>query len=103
MNALYPTAIAVVQFLAALVVSAYVAAAAITLVARRGDINSARLVVADGVINGLTLMVAATLLKTLQAFTWNQMLLLAVILGIRTLLRALFTWERQQIIGSRAA
>ncbi|PSH04311.1 MAG: hypothetical protein CXZ00_08125 [Acidobacteria bacterium] len=41
----------------------------------------------------LPLMVAATLLKTIHLPTWSSISSFAIVLGIRTLAKHVFTWE----------
>src|SRR6266849_5033508 len=67
--------------------------------ARSGCVPLARLRAADGVIAGLGLLTAATLLKMIELRTWTQIALFAVTLGLRTLLKRLFIWERRQILA----
>jgi len=88
----------VIQVIGALVIAGYVAGAIISLVPRR-DIARARLRVAQGVIAGLSVMVAATVLKTIALHTWRQILMLGVILTLRVLLKKLFDWERTRLLA----
>jgi uncharacterized membrane protein len=87
-----------IQLLAGVVLGIHLAAALVA-VARTGSIPRARLTAADGVITGLGLLAAATLLRTIELHTWNQIALLAVVLTLRTLLKRLFTWERSRILA----
>jgi hypothetical protein len=66
---------------------------------RTGSIPRARLIAADGVIAGLGLITAASLLRTIELHTWNQIALFTVILTLRTLLKRLFAWERNRIVA----
>lgn len=81
-----------------LLVAGYVVAGVVTLV-RTGSITQARLRVAEGAILGLSLKTAATLLKTLELHTWEQIGLFAVVFGLRTLLKQLFVWESGRLAG----
>ena len=87
-----------IQLLAALVIAVHLAAALVA-VGRTGSIPRARLTAADGVIAGLGLVTAATLLRTIELHTWNQIALFAVVLTLRTLLKRLFAWERNRILA----
>ncbi len=88
----------VIQLLAALVIAAHLAAALLTL-GRPGCIPLARLRAADGVIVGLGLLTAATLLKTIELRTWAQIGLFAVVLSLRIGLKRFFAWERSRILA----
>lgn len=90
-----------IQLLAALVIAAHLAAALLTL-ERTRCIPLARLRAADGVIAGLGLLTAATLLKTIELRTWEQIGLFAVVLSLRIGLKQFFTWERGRILAREA-
>ena len=87
-----------IQLLSAGVIAVYLAEAVVAL-ARGGGIPRARLTAADGVILGLGLITAATLLRTIELRTWDQIAHLTVILTLRTLLKRLFVWERNRILA----
>ncbi len=87
-----------VQLLAGGVIAIHLAAALVTG-ARTGSIPRARLTAADGVIAGLGLITAATLLRTIELPTWNQIALFTAVLTLRTLLKRLFAWERNRILA----
>lgn len=87
-----------IQLLAALVIVAHLAAALAGL-GRGGSVARARLTVAEGVIVGLGLITAGTLLRTLELRTWNQIAVFSAILALRTLLKRLFAWERARILA----
>lgn len=70
---------------------------ALALLFRSRSIEQARLVVADGALAGLSFKVAATLLKTMELHTWEQLFLFSITLAIRTLLKMLFTWEKARL------
>lgn len=57
----------------------------------------ARLLVAEGVIGGLGVMTAATLLRTIGLRTWHEILMFTLILFLRILLKRLFVWEKQRL------
>ena len=92
----------VIQLLAALVIAGHLARALVSL-RRTGCIPLARLHVADGVIAGLGLLTAATLLKTIELHSWTQIGLFAVILSLRIGLKRFFGWERRRILAREPA
>ncbi len=89
-----------IQLLAALVIVIHLAAALVAI-GRTGSIPRARLTAADGVIAGLGLITAATLLRTIELRTWNQIALFTVVLTLRTLLKRLCAWERNRILAGQ--
>ncbi len=95
-----PFAIPVIEMISALVISCFTLSALLSLVRGHG-IPRARLLVEDGAILGLSVKLAATLLKTLELHAWRQIALFAAILFIRTLLKRAFAWERR--LSSRRA
>ena len=86
----------IIEFIGALLIIAYMLVALIALLRTR-DVVSARLLVADGVITGLSFKLAGTLLKTIELRTWQQVLMFIAIFALRTLLKRLFTWERARL------
>ena len=86
----------IIEFIGALLIVAYMFVALLVLLRTR-DVVSARLLVADGVITGLSFKLAGTLLKTIELRTWQQMLMFIAIFALRTLLKRLFTWERVRL------
>src|SRR2546425_8466281 len=62
------------QLAGAFVITGFVAAALVTLSLGRGVLQ-ARLRVAEGVIGGLRVMTASTLLRTIGLRTWHQILI----------------------------
>ena len=91
----FHTGVLLIDLVAAVVIAGYVAAAMVKL-ARGCGVDEARLLVAEGAVLGLSFKVAATLLKTLELHTWDQILMFAAIFAMRTVLKQLFLWERQQ-------
>ena len=87
-----------IQLLAAGLIAIHLVAS-LAAQGRTGSIPRARLIAADGVIAGLGLITAASLLRTIELHTWNQIALFTVILTLRTLLKRLFAWERDRIIA----
>jgi uncharacterized membrane protein len=92
----------VIQLVAALVIAGHVARALVSL-HQTGCIPLARLHVADGVIAGLGLLTAATLLKTIELHTWAQIGLFGVVLSLRIGLKRFFGWERGRILAREPA
>jgi uncharacterized membrane protein len=90
------TWVAIIEFIGALLIVAYVVAAVISLL-RHGNITQARLLVADGASTGLSFKLAGTLLKTIELRTWQQILMFVAIFVLRTALKQLLTWERSRI------
>jgi cell division protein FtsW (lipid II flippase) len=90
-----------IQLLAGGVIAIYLAAALVA-VARTGSLARARLTAADGVIAGLGLLAAATLVRMIELHTWDQIALLTVVLTLRTLVKWLFAWERRRIIARQS-
>jgi hypothetical protein len=87
-----------IQLLAAGVITIHLVASLLVL-ARSGSIPRARLTTADGVIAALGLISAATLLRTIELYSWNQIALFTVVLTLRTLLKRLFVWEGNRILA----
>lgn len=91
-----------IDLIAALLIVAYVVAASVNLI-RGGSVTNARLIVAEGAILGLSFKLAATLLKTLELHSWNQIMMFGAILALRTILKQLFVWEKHQVQQCDAA
>lgn len=86
-----------VELLTNLVLAGYVAAALLSLL-RGADLHRARLQVADGILLALNLKVVATLLRTLELTSWNQIGLFAAVFVLRTALKRVAGWERRQLL-----
>ena len=86
------------QLVGAVVIAGFTAAALCSLSLGRG-VMRARLLVAEGVIGGLGVMTAATLLRTIGLRTWHQILMFTLILSLRILLKKLFVWEKQRLFA----
>jgi hypothetical protein len=84
------------QLAGAVVITGFVTVALVSLSLGRGVLQ-ARLLVAEGVIGGLGVMTAATLLRTIGLRTWRQILMFTLILCLRILLKKLFVWEKQRL------
>jgi len=89
------------QLASAVVITSFVAVALVSLSLGHGVIR-ARLLVAEGVIGGLGVMTAATLLRTIGLRTWRQILMFTLILFLRILLKKLFVWEKQRLFQDPA-
>jgi hypothetical protein len=89
------------QLVSAVVITGFVAAALVSLTLGRGVIR-ARLLVAEGVIGGLGVMTAATMLRTIGLRTWHQILMVTLVLFLRILLKKLFVWEKQRLFQNLA-
>jgi uncharacterized membrane protein len=93
---LFRIGVLLIDLVSAFVVAGYVATAMVRL-ARGGVVDEARLLVAEGAVLGLSFKVAATLLKTLEIHSWNQILMFAAIFAMRTVLKQLFLWEQRHV------
>jgi hypothetical protein len=89
------------QLGAAIVITGFVALALVSVTLGLGVLG-ARLLVAEGVIGGLGVMTAATLLRTIGLRTWRQTLMFTLILSLRILLKKLFVWEKRRILEDPA-
>ena len=92
----FPIWIVVIQFGAALLIAGY-AAATVVVLARSRNIDRARLLLADGVINGMSLLVAAALLRMILLESWQDIGLFAATFCLRTLLKRVFVWEEARL------
>ncbi len=86
----------IIEFIGALLICAYMLTARVVLV-RTSTIITARLLVADGAIIGLSFKLAGTLVKTIELHTWQQILMFVAIFALRIILKRLFTWERTHL------
>lgn len=89
-----------IEFTGALFIAGYAFAAMLVLATTR-DVTRARLMVIEGVLLGLSIKLAATLLRTIELHTWDQILAFASILAMRTLLKRMFVWEQSRLLRSR--
>ncbi len=60
-----------------------------------------RLLVIQGALWGLSLKTAASLLKTIEIRTWEQIAAFTAILALRTLVKRVMTWEAARLEGRR--
>ena len=91
----------VLQLASAAVITGFVAVALVSL-SLGGGVLRARRLVAEGVIGGLGVMTAASLLRTIGLRTWHQSLMFTLILFLRLLLKKLFAWEKQLLFQNSA-
>ena len=92
----------VVELASTLMIAGAVAAALLDLW-RGADLRRMRLTLADGILLALNFQVAATLLRTAELTTWNQIGLLAAVFTLRTLLKRALTREREHLRAGQAA
>lgn len=89
------------QLVSAVVITGFVIGALVSLSFGHGVLR-ARLLVAEGVIGGLGVMTAATLLRTIGLRTWQQILMFTLTLCVRILLKKLFVWQKQRLFENPA-
>jgi len=89
------------QLASAVIITGFVVVALVSL-STDGGVTRARLLVAEGVIGGLGVMTAASLLRTIGLRTWHQILMFTLILFLRILLKKLFAWEKQLLFQNSA-
>jgi len=68
--------------------------------ARGQGLAAARLLVIQGSLWGLSLKTAASLLKTIELHSWEQIGAFMAILALRTLVKRVMTWEETRLRGS---
>ena len=92
-----------IAFVAALIefggaaIIAWAVARALFVLATRGEINQARLVVIAGSLSALGYKSAATLLKAIELGTWHGIGAFAAIFTLRTAIKQFLTWERSRL------
>ena len=89
-------AIALIELAGSLLIAGYCIAALVQLV-RTADPARVRLTVIEGALWGLSLKTAASLLKTIEIQSWNQIAAFTAILALRTLLRRVMSWEERHL------
>jgi uncharacterized membrane protein len=94
----FPTVVVAIDMIGAFFIVCY-AISSVTMLIRGRGVAKARLVMAEGAVFGLSFKAAGTLLKTLELHTWEQILMFATILTLRTILKQLFSWEKQRLQG----
>jgi len=95
----FNTVTLLIEAVGSLYVVGYVLAAVWALIHGSGPdrLAQARLLIAEGALAGLNFKVAATLLKTLQLQSWNQIGLFVATFALRTVLKRFFTWEQARL------
>ena len=84
--------IAPIEFAGAVLIVGYCVAGLVEL-ARSRDLAATRLLVIRGSLWGLSLKTAASLLKTLELHSWEQIATFTAIFALRTLVKRVMTWE----------
>lgn len=97
MSLLWP--ILLIEAAGSLVLFRYVVAA-LSMLARHRDVSLSRRLVIEGAVSALGLKLAATLLKTIELHTWQQLGAFAAILALRTLIKRLFVWEEGRLTAA---
>ena len=92
----YALGSALFSYAAALVVTLFVVRSLIDL-ARGCSIDHVRRLLVRGMLAGLSLTVAATLLRLLMARSWHDVAMIAVLLTLRTGLKQALAWEQRQL------
>jgi len=73
-----------------------------TIALLRGcGIEHSRLIVAEGVLFGLSFKISASLLKTAVLQSWTQSGLFSFVLALRTILKRSFVSEHEKLVASR--
>jgi uncharacterized membrane protein len=93
--------VVLIDLIGGLLVVAYALAAVVALLRTR-SVAHARLLVAEGAVLGLSFKTAATLLKTVELHTWDQIGMFGAVLALRVVLKQLFVWEKGRVQGRRA-
>ena len=86
----------VIELLAAVVIVFHAGKAVVSLALQRG-LDTARLVIAEGVLAALGFSLAATLLKVIGLQQWQQIRTFATVFVLRTLLKKVFQNERSSV------
>lgn len=92
----YALGSALFSYAAATIVTAFVLQALASL-ARGRSIDYARQLLVQGMLAGLSLTAAATLLRLLTARGWNDVAMIAVLLTLRTGLKQALAWEQRRL------
>ena len=93
--------IALIEFAGALLIAGHCTAGLVEL-ARSRDLAAARLLVIQGSLWGLSLKTAASLLKTIEIQSWEQIAAFTAILALRTLVKRAMTWEEAHLRDAAA-
>ncbi|HEY0526213.1 MAG TPA: DUF1622 domain-containing protein [Stellaceae bacterium] len=97
MIALIAPAILLIEFGGAVAIVGACLTAVVRLFRDCGDIDAARRIVAGGVVWGLDFKLAATLLKTTELRSWEQILVFAAVLTLRTVVKRVLAWEQGRL------
>ncbi len=97
MNAL----IAPIEFSGVLLIVGHCVAGLVEL-ARSQNLAATRLLVIQGSLWGLSLKTAASLLKTIDLHSWEQIATFMAIFALRTLVKRVMTWE-EAVLERRSA
>ncbi len=90
---------ALIEFGGTLVIVAYAALALGRLLAGRATVDAARRLVAQGALSGLSWKLSATLLKTIELQTFDQIGAAFAILGLRQLIRLMLDADEKRASG----
>lgn len=85
-----------IEFAGAMLIVGHCAAGLVRLVRSR-DSTAVRLLVIEGSLWGLSLKTAASLLKTIELQSWEQIGAFTAILTLRTLVKRVMTWEKAHL------
>ncbi len=89
-------AIALIELAGSLLIAGCCVAACVVLI-RTANPTRVRLLVIEGALWGLSLKTVASLLKTIEIQTWDQIGAFAAVLALRTLVRRVMTWEERHL------
>jgi len=96
------TWIALIEFAGALLIVGHCVAGFVEMVRSR-DPAAVRLLVIQGSLWGLSLKTAASLLKTIEIQSWEQIGAFTAIFALRTLVKRVMTWEEAHLHGPAGA
>ena len=88
--------IALIEFTGTLVIVGHCAAGLVEALRSRNP-AAVRLLVIEGSLWGLSLKTAASLLKTIEVHSWEQIAAFTAILALRTLVKRVMTWEKAHL------
>jgi uncharacterized membrane protein len=91
--------ITIIQFASTLIIVGYVVVACVALVRQPNmdGLRRARHHLTEGALLGLSLIVAATLLRTIVVRTFTEIGMFAAIFALRTLIKRTFTAESRRM------
>lgn len=91
---------AIIEFGGTLVIAGYAAVALLGLVSGRTTLDETKLLVAQGALSGLSWKLSATLLKTIELQSLDQIGAAFAILGLRHVISFALDRERKRAEGS---